>query len=141
LGVMIAGGLLGARDGPVAIFTYLVLGIIGLPVFSGGRSGPAMLAGPTGGFLWGFIPGAFITGLIAHARKRRPAWKVVGGLLLGGVILVDACGVVQLSLVTGLPLRHALTVGVIPFIPGDMLKVAAAAFLLQRQAIRHAASE
>lgn len=135
-GVMLAGALLGPRRGPAAVAAYLLLGLCGLPVFAGGKAGPAVLAGPTGGYLWGFALGAVVTGVLAGADKERPAWQTVAGLVLGGIVVVYAAGVVQLAAVAGLPLGKAVAAGMLPFLPGDLLKVTAAAAIVRRASVR-----
>ena len=81
LGVMLAGVVLGGYRGALAVTLYIVLGLVGLPIFAEHSSGFAVLAGPSAGFLLGFIPGAFVTGLIARANSSatgsRPSeWLV-----------------------------------------------------------------
>lgn len=135
-GVMLAGALLGPYLGPLAVLTYLLLGLAGLPVFAGGHAGPGVLFGPTGGYLWGFVAGSWVIGLLTDVRKKQPAWKTLLGIALGGIVVVYALGVSQFALVAGLSLRRALAVGVLPFLPGDLVKAAAAAAVVRRPAIR-----
>ncbi|MGE5554560.1 MAG: biotin transporter BioY [Betaproteobacteria bacterium] len=135
-GVMLAGALLGPYLGPLAVLTYLLLGLAGLPVFAGGHAGPGVLFGPTGGYLWGFVAGSWVIGLLTDVRKKQPAWKTLLGIALGGIVVVYALGVSQFALVAGFSLRRALAVGVLPFLPGDLVKAAAAAAVVRRPAIR-----
>jgi biotin transport system substrate-specific component len=135
-GVMLAGALLGPRRGPLAVLAYLLLGLMGLPVFAGGQAGPGVLVGPTGGYLWGFVAGAWVVGHLADAQAERAAWRTLAGLVLGGIVVVYALGVAQLSFIAGLSLTKALAVGVLPFLPGDLVKAAAAAALVRRPAVR-----
>lgn len=141
LGVLLTGALLGPRYGVLATAVYLSLGFVGVPVFHGGTGGPGILFGPTGGFLWGFLPAAFIAGWFARsATKGRSAqqgpWGVRGiivmatGLALASVAIY-LVGLPWLSAVTGLGARETLVVGLLPYLPGDLLK-AIAAFLLIR---------
>ena len=104
---------------------YLLLGALNLPVFHAGLSGVGVLLGPSGGFLVGFIPAAAIAGL-AYERKSR-VLRIAG--LAAGTATVYACGVAWLLLSAGLTLPAAVLVGVLPFLPGDILK-AAGVFLL-----------
>ena len=104
---------------------YLLLGCLNLPVFHAGLSGVGVLLGPSGGFLVGFIPAAAIAGL-AYERKSR-VLRIAG--LAAGTATVYACGVAWLLLSAGLTLPAAVLVGVLPFLPGDLLK-AAGVFLL-----------
>ncbi len=135
-GVMLAGALLGPRRGALAVLAYLLLGVAGLPVFAGGHAGPGVLVGPTGGYLWGFVAGAWVIGLLADVRKNRPAWQTLLGIVLGGIVVVYTLGVVQLALVTGLSTPKALAVGVLPFLPGDLVKAVAAVAVVRRPAVR-----
>ena len=131
IGVFLAGTLLGGRDGCLAILAYLLLGAAGAPVFSLGRGGLAMLLGPTGGYLWGFLPGVYLSGRIQEG-KQPPC---VRGLLAaaGGAFFTLGCtylgGAIQLSLVTGYSAGEAILAGVLPFIPLDLAKAAIAAVL------------
>lgn len=140
-GIMLSGALLGPWRGALSVAIYILLGAAGLPVFAGGKSGPGVLAGPTGGYLWGFLLGAFITGALLStprngAHKKEPAWRTFLAIVLGGLVVVDVLGVIHLSKVTGLPLRRALAVGVYPFLPGDLLKAIVATALARREAVR-----
>lgn len=97
---------------------YVMMGILGIPVFHGGSAGLGILLGPTGGYILGFIPGAFITGLFF---ERREHWARVLGLVLGdGTILL--CGMVWLMISTGISPGTAFLIGVLPFIAGDFVK-------------------
>lgn len=135
-GVMLAGALLGPRLGPLAVLAYLLLGLVGLPVFAGGHAGAGVLVGPTGGYLWGFVAGAWVIGLMSGVQKDRPAWQTMLGLVVGGIGVVYALGVTQLALVAGLPLSRAWALGVVPFLPGDLLKAVVAGAVVRRPAIR-----
>lgn len=135
-GVMLAGSLLGPRLGALAVLGYLLLGLAGLPVFAGGQAGVAVLFGPTGGYLWGFAAGAAVIGLLADARRDRPAWQTLLGMALGGIGVVYALGVIQLGRFYGWPLMKALAVGVVPFLPGDLVKALAATAMVRRSTVR-----
>jgi biotin transport system substrate-specific component len=125
--VFLAGLLLGARGGAASVALYLLAGACGLPVFAGGTGGIGRFAGPTGGFLVGYLPAVVLIGWVARQRTggiRRD----VAAMLLGALALY-ACGVPWLAAVTGLPLGKAVTVGLVPFLPGDAVKIAAAALI------------
>jgi len=115
------GGALGAWSQTV----YLLLGVIGLPVFAGGKAGLGVLIGPTGGYLLGFVPAAWIAGHLI-ALKARPGFAWVAFSLAAGTACLYGTGVAQLAVVGKLGLAKALTVGILPFLPGDVLKIAAA---------------
>ncbi|MCU0628593.1 MAG: biotin transporter BioY [Methanoregulaceae archaeon] len=97
---------------------YVLMGILGIPVFHNGSAGLGILLGPTGGYILGFIPGAFITGIFFERRER--AARVLGIMLGDGVIFL--CGMLWLSLSTGISLFNTFLIGVLPFIPGDVVK-------------------
>jgi len=104
---------------------YLLLGALNLPVFHSGLSGIGVLLGPSGGFLLGFIPAAVVAGLSYEKRSR--AIRIAG--LAAGAGIIYACGVAWLLFSAGVSLPAALLVGVLPFLPGDILK-GAGVFLL-----------
>ena len=124
--IYLAGALLGWKRGTMAVAVYLLLGLAGLPVFTGFAGGAAKLVGPTGGYLVGYIPCALLTGILSERFRRT--WADVTGMLLGTVVLY-ALGTVWFCIEAGSPLGHALTVCVLPFLPGDAGKIAAAAAL------------
>lgn len=130
LAVYLCGALLGSRWGAAAVCCYLVLGAAGLPVFAGFAGGVSALFGPTGGFLFGYIPCAWIVGTAASRfgfSRRALALSMALGTL--------ACympGAAWFMLVTGGNLSAALTACVLPFIPGDILKIALAVMLCLR---------
>ena len=122
--VLLAGLVLGSRWAGTGMAVYVVLGIIGFPVFSGGLSGIGVILGPTGGYLIGFIPAAFVTGLIAETFGRSTPVRI--GAMIAGISVIYLFGVTQLSLVASLPIRQSVVLGVLPFLIGDSIKLAAA---------------
>ncbi len=120
----LAATLLGARLGAMSQGVYLLLGIMGLPVFSGGKAGLGVLLGPTGGYLVGFVAGAWLIGMLVRSRGR-PGPVRIALAVTAGYLLVYALGVSGLCLVARLSPIEAVSVGVLPFLPGDALKVAA----------------
>lgn len=129
LGVMLAGVVLGARRGAAAVALVILMVAMGLPLLAGGRGGLGVFAGPTVGFLIGWLPGAFVAGLVFDRLRRLPTW-LAGALAatVGGILVVYACGALGLSLVTGMPLARAALASV-AFVPGDLLKAALTGFL------------
>ncbi len=129
LGVMLAGCLLGARRGALAVLVFLALVAAGLPLLSGGRGGLGVFAGPSAGFLVGWVAGAYVTGALV---ERRPSRGLLGWLVLscavGGIGVVYAFGIPVISWVTGIPVAQAAT-GSAVFLPGDLVKVALASAL------------
>lgn len=138
LSVFLAGGLLGPKYGPISIIVYLLVGSIGMPVFSNFQGGIGVLAGPTGGFLIGYALAALVVGLIV--RTLIPNEKEETGNLSLKIIVACAAGMLTyfftgtawFMILTGTGIWAALTACVFPFLIGDALKIAAAVFLISR---------
>jgi len=127
LGVLLIGTVLGSKRGAIAMGAYLLQGISGLPVFAGGAFGLAYMFGPTGGYLLGFIPAAFVCGLLAEKGMDRHIVTTLLAMVIGTGIIF-ACGFSWLSAFVG-P-AQALVLGVYPFILGGALKIGIAGALL-----------
>lgn len=127
--VVLAGLLLGANWGLASMALFIFLGALGLPVFAGGKAGLAVLFGPTGGFLFSFLLSAFVIGLIACRGKPSAAKDLVA--LIVGYVIIYACGVPWLKFVLHLSWSKALAAGLIPFIPGTVIKMIAAMALVR----------
>lgn len=127
LAVFLVGAALGSRRGALAMLAYLAEGAAGLPFFAGGAAGPQHLIGPTGGYLFGFVGAAAVIGWFAERGWDRTPVRAFGAMLLGSIVLF-ACGLAQLALFVGS--SAAVTQGLLPFIVGDVLKMALAAALL-----------
>ena len=125
--VLLAGLLLGARWGLTSIAVYVLVGACGAPVFAGGKGGLATLAGPTGGYLMGYILAALVVGWIACGRQKGMILDILA--VVSGSLLVYALGVPWLKWVTAWPWEKALMLGMLPFVPGDAVKAAAAVML------------
>lgn len=121
LGVMLAGGLLGWRRGALAVLVVLVLVAVGLPVLAGGRGGLGVFAGPTVGYLLGWIPGVVVTGLIVQRARRRSAPAVFGAMAVGGLVVIHLFGIVGMMARADLSLGAAVVADAV-FIPGDVIK-------------------
>lgn len=127
LAVLLAGMILGSRDGAASQIAYLALIAIGLPV-DARMLGSAALFGPTGGYLIGFVAAAFVTGLIAE--RSTALWlRWVGGLI--GIAVIYVCGLAVLMAVRGLPFEAAWAGGAAPFMLPDMAKALIAAALTE----------
>lgn len=125
--VLLTGAALGARRAVLAQALYLVEGATGLPVFAGGLGGPLVLAGPTGGFLLAFPLAAAVTGMCAeHGWDRRFGTMLAAMLLGSAVIFVSGLAVLSQFV----PADRLLAAGLLPFLPGEAIKVLAAAFVL-----------
>jgi biotin transport system substrate-specific component len=122
--VMLAGLLLGGRWGLISIGVYLLAGAVGLPVFAGGTGGIGKFAGPTGGYLLGFAAAAYLIGILSERGRGRVVVDVMA--MVAGTAIVYTFGVSWLKVVTGMSLSKAVAVGMLPFLIGDALKIAAA---------------
>ena len=122
--VMLAGLLLGGRWGLISVGVYLLAGAVGLPVFAGGTGGIGKFVGPTGGYLLGFAAAAYLVGIISERGHGRLAVDILA--MVAGTLAVYAFGVSWLKVVTGMSLSKAASVGMLPFLIGDALKIAAA---------------
>jgi len=121
----LSGALLGSCAGALSQVIYILLGLLGLPVFAGGKAGIGTLFGPSGGYLIGFIVGSYVIGKIIEVRKNPgTVWIVLA--LIAGNLVIYTFGAVQLALVAHFTWIKALLVGVVPFLFGDALKLAAA---------------
>ena len=128
--VHLCGALLGAKWGALSMTAYALLGGVGAPVFAGFSSGPAVLFGKTGGYILGYILCALLVGLLS----RRLGYTVKG-LVIAMVVGVAACyvfGTIWFMVITGMSLKLSLTYCVLPFLPGDAVKIALATFLALR---------
>ena len=122
--VLLTLGVLGGRWGTVSILLYLLLGLVGLPVFTGFRGGAAALLDPTGGFLWGFLLGS----LVYWALERLGRISAMVGCLAA----VYLCGSWWFSVYAGTHILSAMTVSVLPWLIPDALKLAMANHVAKR---------
>ena len=125
--VLLSGAVLGSRRGTAAQTVYLGMGSAGLPVFAAGGSG--FPAGPTGGYLVGFVVAAYLVGLLAERGWDRRPWTT-GLAMLAGSITIYAFGLPWLACFVGGPPVKVFALGLYPFIAGDFMKLALASALL-----------
>lgn len=126
--VLLVGAALGARLGAAAVLVYLAEGAVGLPVFApGGPLGAARFVGPTGGYLVGFAAAAYVVGALAERGWDRRLLTAALAMLVGE-IAIYAFGLAGLS--RFVPAERLLGAGLLPFIPGDLVKLALAAIAL-----------
>lgn len=125
--VLLLGALYGSKRGLATTLTYITLGVVGLPVFAGGAFGAARLIGPTAGYLAGFIPAAFVVGLLSERGWGRKTWTAAASMLIGNGIIYMA-GILWLSRFVGW--QAVLSTGFLPFLVGDALKITLATILL-----------
>ena len=122
--VLLTGAVLGARRAFLAQLLYLAEGACGLPVFAGGAFGLVKFAGPTGGYLLAFPFAAAVTGALAERGWDRHFFTMLAAMLLGSVVIF-ASGLAVLS--RFVPADQLLGAGLLPFLPGDLIKSSLAA--------------
>lgn len=127
LGVMLAGAVLGPRRAPLAVLLVLALAAVGLPVLAGGRGGLGVFVGPTAGYMLGWVFGAIVIGAIMGSAKVT-WWRTAVAVLVGGILVVYLFGIPVQSLVLGVDLLPTAASALV-FVPGDILKAAAAVAL------------
>ena len=125
--VLLIGMTFGARLGGITMAAYLFEGVLGLPVFAGGASGIAILMGPTGGYLFGFLLASVTMGYLAERGMGRTAVSTVVAMIIGNCVIY-VCGALWLSNFIGF--GQAIAAGVLPFLYGDTLKLIIAAVLM-----------
>jgi biotin transport system substrate-specific component len=128
-GVIVVGASLGAVRGGLALALYLLIGLVGMPVFTGGNSGVSYFLGATGGYLVGFVVAAALLGYLAERRVDRHVRTALPGIVLSSIVIY-VFGVTGLMLAVGADLPRALELGVVPFLFGDAVKIGLAATLL-----------
>ncbi|HWQ50051.1 MAG TPA: biotin transporter BioY [Methanosarcina sp.] len=129
--VLLAGSMLKSKWGGLSMIVYILLGIAGLPVFAGGSSGMGVLLGPTGGYITGFILAAYVIGKLSEkAENADKSGLFINALnMSAGVLILYACGFIQLMYVAEIGPGAALTLGVVPFLPGEIIKTGVAAYI------------
>ncbi|MCI7323220.1 MAG: biotin transporter BioY [Lachnospiraceae bacterium] len=113
--------ILGVKKGTISYLVYLLLGLVGVPVFSAFSAGPQKLFGPTGGYLIGFIAMALIAGIFIEKSGRKFVLSMVGMIL--GTVVCYGFGTAWLAFQAHYTFAQALAAGVTPFIVGDLLKM------------------
>ena len=125
--IFLAIFVLGMKSGTISFIIYLLLGAIGVPVFSSFRGGLQVLAGPTGGYLIGFIFLALIMGFALDHFDRKLVPTIIGMII--GMAVCYAFGTVWLAKLLSLSFKEGLMMGVIPYLPGDAAKIIIAAIV------------
>ncbi len=125
LAVLAIGGAYGSRLAASTLALYALEGAVGLPVFAQFKAGPAILMGPTGGYIVGFIAAAGLVGFLAERGFDRNVIKMFGAMLMGAAVLYIP-GLAWLSTFVG-GFAKAVEFGLTPFIAGDLVKAALAA--------------
>ena len=127
--VILSGAVLGKRLGLYSQLGYILLGSMGLPIFQGAAFGVSSLLGPTGGYLAGFAVAAYLVGRLTNgvSDTRRALLSFAIGSLV-----IYAFGVSWLVYIYRVNLMHAISIGMLPFIPGDIVKISFAAIIYSR---------
>lgn len=124
--VLLTGAALGPLRGGASAGLYLALGVVGVPLFAGGSSGWAF---SSFGYIIGYVAATLLVGILARRRSDRNVFSTLGLATLGSLVIY-ACGVPWLAAFLGVDFVTALTLGVVPFLIGDAIKIAAMAALL-----------
>lgn len=123
MGAMLAGAILGARRGALALVLLLVLVAVGLPLLAGGKGGFGVFLGPSAGFLFAWPLTAFVTGrLFERYWTRLTFWNAVLFLAIGGIVVLYPIGILWISAIAKIPVATA-AVSSAAFIPGDVVKI------------------
>lgn len=137
LGVFLAGGILGRKYGTISIAVYVILGAVGIPIFAGFKGGLGVLAGPTGGYIIGYILAAFVVGLIVDFFLKDDfgigkQYLICVIAMVAGLFVCYLLGTIWFIVSTGTGVWASLVACVFPFLPGDALKIVAATLLVRR---------
>ena len=135
--VCLAAAMLGWKRGTLSVFIYVLLGAVGVPVFAGFKGGPGVLAGPTGGYIIGYIVMAAVSGLLlvhlcGKEGQEGYTYPKIAVSLVAGLAFCYLLGSIWFYIISGWTIRKVLMSCVVVFLPGDALKIAAASFLIRR---------
>lgn len=125
--VNLTGYVLNTKQAFMTMLVYLLVGLAGVPVFTGGSAGPGKLFGPTGGYIIGFLVTAVFLAYFKGEKYSFKRYALLGCVI--GIPLIYVFGVVQLKLITGMGWDKAIMTGALPFIPLDIVKCLAAAVI------------
>ena len=130
LGVMLAGIFLGARNGALAVLLFLFVVALGVPLLAGGRGGLGPFYSPSAGFLIGFVPAAFVTGLVMAQLDKLPISLAAIAASIVGILVDYGFGIPVMAWSANMSLGQAAAASIL-FIPGDLLKAVLAGFVAQ----------
>lgn len=130
LAVMMAGAVLGSHYGALSMVIYALLGAAGMPVFSMAQGGVGVIIGPGGGFILGYIAMAFVVGLCTE--RWGTSFRVLVLAMVAGCLTVYVCGVAWFMMLTGNGLWPSMVLCMLPFLPGDAVKILLGSFLVHR---------
>lgn len=131
LAVFLAGGFLGHKYGTLSIGVYILLGVVGVPVFAGFKGGAAAITGPTGGYIIGYLFIAFIVGL-AVSKSEKVSLIILISAMIIGLAICYILGTTWFIHLTGWTLKKALMTCVVVFLPGDALKIFLATVMVKK---------
>lgn len=129
--VLLLGAALGKKYGAITQASYVLIGILGAPIFTGASFGLMHLAGPTGGYLIGFIAATYLVGKLIPKANPVSYIQILGAMLVGSIVIL-LLGTIQLSILMHLSWNQAFIAGFLPFIPGDVVKSIIAAGIYYR---------
>ena len=132
--VALSGAVLGKRLGSVSQVSYIFLGAMGLPIFQGYGFGPAHMLGPTGGYLTGFIAASYLTGRLLE-KETSNAYKIAASFIAGTIVLYGF-GIAWLMTLYRINFLNAVTIGLIPFLTAEAVKIFAASCIYRAVADR-----
>ncbi len=128
IGIILVALLLDKRTAAISVLAYLLLGAAGAPVFSMARGGLYMITGPTGGYLWGFLPAVYLASMVSSSSPGYSIRKAVVAAI-AAMATIYFCGSLQLALIMGYTPLQTFLVGVVPFLAADLIKAGIAVFL------------
>ena len=126
--VLLTGALLGSRRGSLAVLAYLLEGVSGLPVYAQAQFGLVHLFGPTGGYLAGFVPAAFLTGYLVENGWGKSIFSVLA-IMIVGTVVIFICGLSALKLFFGN--NNVFVIGLYPYLTGAVIKIALSAIVFR----------
>ncbi|MBA2174997.1 biotin transporter BioY [Halobacillus locisalis] len=127
LAVGLTATILGSRQGAIAMMVYAAIGAVGVPVFAGFKGGAQVLVGPTGGYIFGFIAAAFITGIILEKTRFNLTMAMLANVI--GMVVTLICGTIQLKFIVDLTWSESMAAGVYPFIVVGLIKAFLASWI------------
>ncbi|NQU95595.1 MAG: biotin transporter BioY [Candidatus Omnitrophica bacterium] len=130
--VILCGAMLGRKLGSLAQASYVGLGVLGMPIFQGYGAGFLHLAGPTGGYLVGFIAASFVVGAIVDRKRDSANLSYILFAMSMGILVIFACGITWLAVGYRAGFTKAVSMGFIPFIPGTAAKLITAAWIYSK---------
>ena len=132
--VILSGAILGRRLAGWSQLAYLAFGGVGLPIFQSFSFGIPYLFGPTGGYLIGFVLAAYFIGRMIDIKGSGPKWIIAS--FIAGDFIIHISGILWLSYLHKMHLSRAVLIGILPFIPGEIIKISFAAVIYSKLSLR-----